>query len=243
MTRDAGPSGGGWDAETAAWWLDEATSDPAYAEEVIPLALDLLRPLGGAVYLDLGCGHGGLMEAVVGSGALAVGVDAAPSLVGRAREWGPVVVGRLPDLAFIADGVADGAILVLVLEHLPEVAPILEEAARVTRSGGVLVVVVNHPLLTAPGSGPFVDPDDGEVLWRWGDYLATGSTDEPVGAGSVRFHHHPLGTLLTEAARAGWSLEAAVERPVGAERAGRDPLLAAQSEVPRLLGGRWVRSG
>jgi SAM-dependent methyltransferase len=230
----------GWDDRLAAWWLGEVASDPAYRDEVLPLALEMLNPEKYRLYLDLGCGDGRLLEAVAAAGARAVGVEGSETLAATARNAGPVAVGRFPDLGFVGDSSVDGVAIVLVLEHLEEIGQVLAEVARVTQPGGVLAVVVNHPLLTAPGSGPFVDPDDGEVLWRWGDYLRPGTTDEPAGPGSVRFHHHPLGAVLTGAAAAGWSLEALVERAVGPERAAGDPLLAVQAEVPRLLGARWV---
>jgi hypothetical protein len=105
----------------------------------------------------------------------------------------------------------------------------------------VLALVANHPAYTAPGSGPLVDPDDGEVLWRWGPYMEAGCSEEPAGAGTVVFHHRSLSRLLTEAAAAGWCLERLVEHGVGERRAAADPLLAAQRQIPRLLAARWVR--
>lgn len=230
----------GWDDRLAAWWLGEVASDPAYRDEVLPLALEMLRPERDRLYLDLGCGDGRLLDAVAAAGARAVGVDASATLAATARVAGPVVVGRIPDLGFLGDSSVDGVAVVLVLEHLEETGHVFAEAARVTRPGGVLALVVNHPLLTAPGSGPLLDPEDGEVLWRWGDYMGDGFTDEPAAEGSVRFHHRPLAALLTTAARAGWSLEELAERSVGPERAASDPLLTAQDQVPRLLGARWA---
>jgi SAM-dependent methyltransferase len=230
-----------WGDDLAAWWLGEVGSDGAYRDEVLPLALRMLRVREGAVYLDLGCGDGSLIAAAAARGALPVGVEGSEVLAATSRRAGPVVVGRLPELGFLRDGGVEGVAVVLVLEHLPEIERLFVEAARVTRPGGVLAVVVNHPLLTAPGSGPFVDPTDGEVLWRWGDYLDDGFTDEPAGGATVRFHHRPLASVLSAAAAAGWILEEVEECGVGPRRAAADPLLAAQAQVPRLLGVRWSR--
>ena len=107
-----------------------------------------------------------------------------------------------------------------------------------TRVGGVLAVVVNHPLITAPWSAPVID-DDGEVLWRWGRYFGSGATEEDAAGRVVRFHHRTLSALLGAAASAGWSLEAIEEASVGPERAAIDPILAAQVDLPRLLALRW----
>ena len=57
----------------------------------------------------------------------------------------------------------------------------------------------------------------------------------------MTFHHRPLGEVLTSAAAAGWSLRRLVERGVAEPATRRDPLLAAQRHVPRLLGARWAR--
>ena len=225
-----------WGEDLAAWWLSEVAADPVYEEQVLPLALEMLGPSRGRLYLDLGCGDGRLLAALSARGSTAIGVDASELLAVAASRHGPVAVSRLPDLGFVATSSVDGVTAVLVSEHLDAVETLFVEAARVTRPRGVMAMVVNHPLLTAPGSGPFLDPDDGEVLWRWGRYLSAGFTDEPAGPETVRFHHRPLGSLLTTAASAGWGLEAVAERAVSRAK---DPVMAVQDEVPRLLGLRW----
>lgn len=230
-----------WGDDLAAWWLAEVVADPAYREVVVPLALDLLGPQAGERYLDLGCGEGQVMRAVARGGGLVFGCDGSLSLARVAATAGPVVVARLPDLSWVADGALDGAYVVLVVEHLAEFRGMFEAAAGAVRRGGVLVMVSNHPAYTAPGSAPVLDPEDGEVLWRWGPYLEEGSSEVPAGRGTVTFHHRPLGELLSGAAEAGWCLERLVEVGVGDEQAAVDPLLAAQRHIPRLLGARWRR--
>ncbi|MEX1208792.1 MAG: class I SAM-dependent methyltransferase [Acidimicrobiia bacterium] len=230
-----------WGEDLAEWWLGEVSSDLAYAEEVMPLALAMLRPQPAHTYLDLGCGEGRLLEALAASGSSGIGIDASPRLISVARGHAPVAIGRLPDVDFIADDSVDGVAIILVMEHLTEWVRLLEEAARVTKDGGVLALVANHPLITAPDSAPVVDPSDGEVLWRWGRYFAHGFTEEQAGDVPIRFHHRTLSELLGAAARAGWGLDDIVELGVGPARASRDPLLAAQLELPRLIGVRWIR--
>lgn len=221
----------------AGWWAAEVAGDPVYREEVLPLLLDVLRPEPGRRYLDLGCGQGQGGAVVAAAGATVVGCDVSAALLRQAA--GLRVRGRLPDLGWARDGVFEGAFAVLVIEHLPSVDRLFAEVRRVVRPGGILAAVLNHPAFTAPGAGPFVDPEDGETLWRWGAYFASGTTEEPAGETTVTFHHRPLGALLTAAGAAGWSLQRLVEAPVGPAAASRDPLLAAQRHVPRLLGVRW----
>ena len=233
----------GWGDDLAAWWVAEIADDPAYRDEVMPLALDLMDPRAGQRWLDMGCGEGTLIRTLAKSGVRAVGCDLSPALAARAAEAAPTVVARLPSLEFILDASVDGAAAVLVVEHIEDDAVLLSEAARVVRPGGALVFVINHPTFTAPGSGPFVDSDD-ELLWRWGSYLERGSSTEKAGSDtpSITFHHRPMGEMLTTAARAGWALQRMVELPAGERRRREDPVLAAQAHVPRLLGVRWLRA-
>jgi SAM-dependent methyltransferase len=221
------------------WWLEEVSEDAAYHEQVLPLLLHLLDPEVGSVYLDAGCGDGRVMHAARSGGALVIGCDLNQQLLSHARRAGPVVACRLPDLDWIRSGSLDGAYTSLVIEHLEEVGPFFSGLARAVTPGGRLVVVVNHPFFTAPHSGPVVDPEDGEVFWRWGAYLDKGLVEERAGAQTVTFFHRPMAALLNAAAGAGWSLDEMVE--LGVSRASEDPLLARQDQIPRLLGCRWIR--
>jgi SAM-dependent methyltransferase len=230
----------GWDSQ---WWLSEVANDPTFGEEVIPLLLDLATPLGSGVWLDLGCGEGQGMRAVAAAGGRVVGCDQDPLLLAHASAAGPVVNCRLPGLTWAVDGAFGGAFAVLVVEHIEDHRELFRQTARVVEPGGRLVVIANHPAFTAPGAGPLIDPVDGEVTWRWGRYLAEGTSIEPAGSFNLMMYHRPLGVLLTEAARAGWGLEAMVERGPGEAAAERDPLLAAQRNIPRLIGLRFRNAG
>ena len=229
-----------WDSD---WWLREVATDPTYQDEVIPLLIDLLQPAPERLYLDLGCGEGQVMRAVAAAGARVVGCDQDWILLERAAAAGPAVACYLPHLSWLGDGVADAAYTVLVIEHLDEHEMLFAEVSRVVVTGGAFVVVANHPAFTAPGAGPLIDPADGEVTWRWGRYLEAGTSVEPAGSFNLTMHHRPLGDLLTAAAAAGWALERLEERGPGPAAAARDPLLAAQRNIPRLIGVRFRNTG
>lgn len=229
----------GWN-ELADWWLAEA-DDPAYREEVVPLFLQVFRPLPGQVLLDLGCGDGRMQDLVVSHGGTAIGVDINLELARIASRNHPVVLDYLPRMSCIRDSSVDGAYVILALEHFQDSSRFFRETARVTRPGGSLSVVINHPVYTAPGSGPVLDPTDGEMFWRFGDYLTAGRTRDPAGEGTVEFIHRPVWMLLTEAAIAGWSLEKVCEQGVGALAAARDPILAKHGGIPHLMAIRWRR--
>ncbi|NNC93902.1 MAG: class I SAM-dependent methyltransferase [Acidimicrobiia bacterium] len=229
-----------WDA---AWWLAEVANDPTYPEEVLPLLIDVLAPRPEHLYLDLGCGEGQGMRTIAGVGATVVGCDLDGALLDHAAASGPVVQCHLPDLSWLGDATVDGAFAVLVLEHIEDHERLLTEAARVVAAGGTLVIVANHPAFTAPGAGPLIDRGDGEVTWRWGAYLQAGTSVEPAGSFNLMMYHRPLGQLVTAAAAAGWALNRLVERGPGEAAADRDPLLAAQRHIPRLIGLRFHNIG
>ncbi len=213
-------------SELSEWWLTEVADDPAYEEVVTPLLLDALKPGEGSRYLDVGCGEGRVMRAVDERGATVVGLDLSARLI---KEAGTGVVADLHRIPMRGDSF-DGVYSVLTLEHVADHAPFFTEAARVTRPGGVLAIVINHPSWTAPGSTPISD-SDGEVLWRPGDYFSNGTSEIPAGEGTVVFHHRSMADLLNAAADAGWALEHMIEQP--------HHEFEDQAGIPRLLACRW----
>lgn len=228
-----------WD-DIAAWWRREAVTDPVYREDVEPM-LERLTPRDPGRVIELGCGEGQWLRWLVGAGANAYGCDRSMELLSDAITGAPVVCSRLPDLGWLRDGSVDTALSVFVLDLIEDAATFFSETARAVREGGCLIVVINHPGFTAPGSGPFVDLD-GEVLWRWGNYLDDGASQHPAGSGHVVFYHRSMATLLTLAARSGWALEAVEESALGAGAIERDPAYAGQQGIPRFLAARWTRS-
>lgn len=207
-------------------WLSELGGDPAYETVVTPLLLEVLAPEAGERYLDLGCGEGRVMRALAERGVVAHGLDINLSLALRA---GRAFVADLPTIP-IRDDAYDGVYSVLSLEHVADHVTIFAESARVTRQGGVMALVMNHPYWTAPESTPITD-SDGEVLWRPGDYFGDGYSSIPLGDADIVFHHRSMAGLLNTAAASGWRLEHMVEQP--------HHEIGEQSGIPRLLGCRW----
>jgi SAM-dependent methyltransferase len=224
-----------WD-DLSQWWSAEVASDPAYAEEVIPLLVGLLGPGAGEEILDAGIGEGQVARVVSGSGANVTGVDLSLAL---ATAAGSSVVGSIRHLEFFRDESFDAAYVCLVLEHLETLGLVFAELKRVTKPGGRLVLVINHPVATAPESGPVMDPVDGELFWRPGRYLASGFTEEPAGGGVVRFYHRPFSSLLNAAADAGFALRRVEERGVSSRQIARDPGYAGHEHHVKLLGCLW----
>jgi SAM-dependent methyltransferase len=228
-----------WD-QLAGWWQREVFDDPSYRQDVLPM---LDRLLGGAPgpILDLGCGEGTATGRVAASGRVALGCDGSEALLLVARSRVPVARCRLPDLSWVRSGSLGSAFSVYVLDLIEDAAAFFEETARVVRVGGVLAVIINHPVFTAPGSGPFLD-EDGEVMWRWGRYFAEGPSPTLAGSTPIEMQHRPLSVLLDLAAAAGWSLDRLEERGLGDETIAAEPGYVGQESIPRFLGARWVRT-
>lgn len=226
--------------ELAEWWLEEI-EDPAYAEEVMPMVEAITEPLSGTI-LDLGAGEGRVAAALARNDRHIISVDYNLVLLAKAAKVGPAVATELPDLRAFASGSVDAAYVVLALEHLSDIGGFFSAIAGIVKPGGLLAAVLNHPVYTAPGSGPVLDPRDDEMYWRFGDYLHPGASTEPAG-GEVEFLHRPISDLFNAAADAGWSVQRVEEQGVGERATERDALLALHKDIPHLMAVRWQRSG
>lgn len=107
--------------------------------------LERLQPQAGGAWLDVGCGTGDVLGAVLDAGAPSqvVGIDLSPEHIEGARpHWAgrPEVrfeVGSAEDLPFPTasfDGVVSG----LAINHIPNSHRALVEMARVVKPGGVV---------------------------------------------------------------------------------------------------------
>lgn len=107
-------------------------------------ALSLLSPPYGTI-LELGYGSGLLIPSLAGIGREVIGIDreADPREVGRALKKLGVAArllrGDARDTGLKAESV-DLVAAISILEHIPDPRPVLEEAARVLKPGGELLV-------------------------------------------------------------------------------------------------------
>lgn len=228
---------GNWD-DISGWWIEEVADDPVYREDVGPVFDRLLSGVSGPI-LDLGCGEGQWLRRSDAHNN-AFGTDGSQLLLMQAFKTAPVVRGVLPDLGWVRSDALGGAVSLFVLDLIEDHARFFIETERIVAPGGSLVVIINHPAFTAPGSGPFMDPEF-DVFWRWGSYLEVGSSDVPAGPGTVVMYHRSIAELLTTAARCGWMLEEMIEAPLGSAAIEREPSYAGQEGIPRFLGVRWRR--
>jgi SAM-dependent methyltransferase len=129
-------------ASRAATWDTRFGDDlPAYAAAVAEAGVP-----AGAVVLDVGCGTGRALPVLrdaVGRSGTVIGLDLTPQMLAVARARGGHLVladaRRLP----VADSAVDVVFAAGLLTHLPDAEAGLRELARVTRSGGGLILF--HP--------------------------------------------------------------------------------------------------
>ena len=137
-------------AELARDWEDKYSARRSFrVRHTILEALLEGAVAPGARWLDAGCGTGHFSRLIARLGARVEGVDGADSMIAAARSLGPgtpgeVVYRTASDLAALpdADGSFDGVLCSSVLEYLVEPERVASEFARVTRSGGALIVTL-----------------------------------------------------------------------------------------------------
>lgn len=107
-------------------------------EPIIRPIIDRL-PIGPA--LDAACGTGRHAAYLTSRGHSVIGVDGSPQVLAVAKAKVPGADFRLGDLRAlpVADHAVDLVTISLALSHVPDLAPVLTEFARVLRPGGHLL--------------------------------------------------------------------------------------------------------
>ena len=148
----AGPLHERWEAEAGAWarWVRTPGHDAWHWRLNWPAFLQLL-PEAGRLTLDLGCGEGRGGVALRERGHRMIGVDAAPTLAGLARETGAYEEVHLADAAALPldDGAVDLVVAYMSLHDMDDVAGALRVVGRVLEPGGRLCAAIVHPLSSA----------------------------------------------------------------------------------------------
>lgn len=180
------------------------------------------RPLvvTGADVVEFGCGTGRHAPLLLATGARTfTGVDGSAGMLAAAQRrlvdprvrWLHAELHTVPLPAASCDLV----LVVLVLEHLADLAPMLAEAARLLRPGGMLRVVDIHPDLLAQGTGAHFADNDDEVHF-------------------ARFVH-PLPQLRVTLASSGFVVEQLAEHAAEGDLVHAVPKLCKHAGQPVLV--------
>ncbi|MGW1023838.1 class I SAM-dependent methyltransferase [Streptomyces sp. NPDC002577] len=139
-----------YDKEAAVY--DDTRGGEPRAQAAAEAVLGLV-PAASRTLLDVACGTGLVTSRLTRAGLRALGVDISPGMLSVAarRLDGAVVLGDSRRLPF-ADSSFDAVTAVWLLHLLPDAAPVVAEAARVLRPGGVFVTTVDKNAAHETGS-------------------------------------------------------------------------------------------
>ncbi|RFU84857.1 class I SAM-dependent methyltransferase [Streptomyces triticagri] len=169
-----------YDAESASYDSSRGGEPRAAAAAD---AVERLLPQATGTVLDLACGTGIVTRRLARPGRTVLGVDRSPGMLALAAQRLPrhVLLGDAGQLP-LATASVDAVTLVWLLHLLPDAAPVLAEAARVLRPGGVLITTVDK------GAGYFTEPSDiaeaTEPLRRTHAHTVTDRTEHILSLGT-----------------------------------------------------------
>jgi len=113
--------------------------------------LNRIRPFGGQIAVDLGCGKGSYTAELAQWYEVIMGMDIVPENISIARERLQLNGSRkihllcaAGDAIPLANEAVDSVFLIEVLDHVPFLRPCLEEVFRVLKPGGILFLTVPH---------------------------------------------------------------------------------------------------
>lgn len=175
---------------------------------------------------DLGCGTGRTGAWLRERGVQRVdGVDLTPEMLALARARGVFASLHIADVRAtgLAEASYDLVTTCLVDEHLPDLAPLYRESARLARPGGAHVLVGFHPFFIMQSGMPthFNAPDG-----------------EPV---AIETHLHLLSAHVEAALAAGWRLAELREQVIDDRWIAQKASWAAYRDVPISHALVWRR--
>ncbi|MGH3916568.1 MAG: class I SAM-dependent methyltransferase [Pseudonocardiaceae bacterium] len=193
--------------------------------------LGAIGPSDGLTILDAACGEGYLSRLLAQRGARVVGVDTCAELVesarALARESGldaDYHLRRVNDLP-IADGHCDVVVCNHLINDLHNVSGPFQEFARVTREGGLLVILMLHPCFYGPDGERSVmrssfTPDEYFRIRTVEQHFDVAGKVSPA---PVKMWFRPLEDYVAELREAGFLITSLAEPHPSAERLAADP--------------------
>ena len=166
MKKSSATSWGG----VADWYHDFLSEGDTHHERVIaPNLARLLAPAKGERVLDVACGEGYFTRRFSESGAEIVGADISPELIALAKKQSPdseFFTAPMERMSFAGDGTFLKAFCVLALQNVEEPARGVKEVARVLKSAGQFVIVLNHPCFRIPKRSSWGYDEEAKIQYR-----------------------------------------------------------------------------
>jgi ubiquinone/menaquinone biosynthesis C-methylase UbiE len=139
-----------------AEWYDnllEQSEDSYQAKVILPNLTRIIDPKPGMMIADIACGQGYFSRIWKEAGATVIGADISKELIERAKKKSGDItfhVAPADKLPMITSNTADIATIVLAIQNIENLAGTLIEAARILKTGGKLILVLNHPAFRIP---------------------------------------------------------------------------------------------
>jgi 2-polyprenyl-3-methyl-5-hydroxy-6-metoxy-1,4-benzoquinol methylase len=155
----------------------------------VPYILGLIGDVGGKSVLDAGCG-GGFYSLLLGEkGAKVLGIDGSEEMIKIAKKKASrrmldarFEIGEITDLR-IKDAIFDLVLSTLVLMEVKDLDKAVSELVRVTRSGGDIIISLQHPTLT---SGDWERESGQKIFRKLDDYFKGKRTGRSMGGREER---------------------------------------------------------
>jgi ubiquinone/menaquinone biosynthesis C-methylase UbiE len=206
------------------WYGEIVGSEGHYYHQktVIPGSLKLLDLKPGEKLLDLACGNGVLSRAV-GPKIEYVGIDMAASLIDQAkrlernknRKWRVADVGQ--NLG-IEPNFFDKVAIILAIQNIRNLSGVITNASIGLKSGGRLVIVMNHPVFRIPRFSSWgVDTSKKLQYRRIDSYMSNQEVPITMNPGQSKAvkttwsFHRPIQTYFDELKKSGFVIESLEE--------------------------------
>lgn len=174
--------------KTSSWggvaeWYDKHLEEgkDTYQEAVIaPNLIRVLEPKKGMKIIDIACGQGFFSRKFTERGAEVTGADISKELIAAAQKRSPKIpfyATPAHKLTFAEGETFDAATIVLALQNIENTQEALEEAWRVLKPNGRLILVLNHPVFRNPKETHWGYDQGNNIQYRRVDsYLSRSTT-------------------------------------------------------------------
>ena len=200
--------------EVATWYDKHLTEADTYHQKVIlPNLLRLIDAKKGESILDLASGQGFFTRPLSEKGATLIGVDISEELIAIAKKTSPTItyhVATAEDLSMIDDASIDKVLFVLAIQNIAHIQKVLEETARVLKTGGIFHIVMNHPSFRIPKRSSWEYDEKRKVQYRRiEEYMSESKTEIAMHPGMERSpqtisFHRPLQYYFKLLSKAGF---------------------------------------
>ncbi len=206
------------------WYADYlAKPGTIQAEIVFPGVMRLLESKPSDKHLDLACGEGSFAQTLLQKSHLTLtGLDASSSLVQNAErrrlKGARFLVGDATKFAHLFSlNHFDSASCILAIQNIHPIAPVFYEVATVLKTGGRLVLVMNHPCFRQPRQSGWGWDEMRKLQYRRVDRYAheyeMPIIAHPGSAPSIKTYsyHRPLTDYVSALVAAGFVIDALEE--------------------------------